>query len=80
MQVTLEKTSDLEGRIKVEVTEKDYLDKVNKELKEIGRTRQIPGFRPGHVSIDQLRRRFGKDVKSHVLNEEVFNAVISYLR
>ena len=80
MQVTLEKTSDLEGRIKVEVTEKDYLDKVNKELKEIGRTRQIPGFRPGHVSIDQLRRRFGKEVKSHVLNEEVFNAVISYLR
>ena len=43
MQVTLEKTSDLEGRIKVEVTENDYLDKVNKELKEIGRTRQIPG-------------------------------------
>lgn len=80
MQVTLEKTSDLEGRIKVEVTENDYLDKVNKELKEIGRTRQIPGFRPGHVSLDQLRRRFGKDVKSHVLNEEVFRAVIDYLR
>ena len=80
MQVTLEKTSGLEGLIKVEVAENDYLPKVNKELKEIGRTRQIPGFRPGHVSLDQLRRRFGKDVKSHVLNEEVFRAVIDYLR
>lgn len=80
MQVTLEKTSELEGLIKVAVVENDYLQKVNKELKEIGRTRQIPGFRPGHVSIEQLRRRFGKDVKSHVLNEEVFNAVINYLR
>ena len=45
MQVTLEKTGDLEGRVKVEVTQNDYLDKVNKELKEIGRTRVIPGFR-----------------------------------
>ena len=80
MQVTLEKTGDLEGRIKVEVTQNDYLDKVNKELKEIGRTRTIPGFRKGHVSIDQLRRRFGKEVKSHVLNEEVYRSVIEYIR
>jgi len=80
MQVTLEKTGDLEGRIKVEVTQNDYLDKVNKELKEIGRTRVIPGFRKGHVSLEQLRRRFGKDVKSHVLNEEVYRAVIEYIR
>lgn len=80
MQVTLEKTGDLQGRIKVEVTQNDYLDKVNKELKEIGRTRAIPGFRKGHVSTEQLRRRFGKDVKSHVLNEEVYRAVIEYIR
>lgn len=80
MQVTIEKTGDLEGRIKVEVTQNDYLDKVNKELKEIGRTRVIPGFRKGHVSLDQLRRRFGKEVKSHVLNEEVYRAVIDYIR
>ena len=80
MQVTLEKANDLEGRIKVEVTQNDYLDKVNKELKEIGRTRVIPGFRKGHVSIDQLRRRFGRDVKSHVLNEEVYRSVIDFIR
>ena len=80
MQVTLEKTVDLEGRIKVEVSSADYADKVNAELKEIGRTRQIPGFRKGHVSIDQLRRRFGRDVKASVLNEEVYRAVIDYIR
>lgn len=80
MQVTLDKTGDLTGRIKVEVAQSDYIDKVNQELKEIGRTRVIPGFRKGHVSIDQLRRRFGKEVKSHVLNEEVYRAVIDYIR
>ena len=80
MQVTLEKGADLSGIIKVEVVEADYADKVKKELKEIGRTRQIPGFRPGHVSLDQLSRRFGKEVKSHVLNEEVYRAVINYIQ
>lgn len=80
MQVTLEKTGDLDAIIKVQVEENDYNTKVDKELKEIGRTHTIPGFRKGHVSIDQLRRRFGKEVKSRVLNDEVFNAVISYLR
>lgn len=80
MQVTLEKTGDLDAIIKVQVEENDYKEKVDKELKEIGRTHQIPGFRKGHVSIDQLRRRFGKEVKSRTLNDEVFNAVINYLR
>lgn len=80
MQVTLDKTGDLTGRIKVEVAQNDYLDKVNKDLKEIGRTRVIPGFRKGHVSLEQLRRRFGKEVKSHILNEEVYHAVIDYIR
>lgn len=80
MQVTLEKTNDLDATIKVEVVEADYAKKVDNDLRELGRTRQIPGFRKGHVSIEHLRRLFGRDVKSHVLNDEVFKAVIEYLR
>lgn len=80
MQVTLEKTSDLEGLIKVSVVEADYADKVKKELREIGAKRQMPGFRPGHVPTEMLRKRFGREVKSHVLNEEVYQAVIDYIR
>lgn len=80
MQVTLEKTGELDGIIKVDVVQDDYIAKVNQELKEIGRERVIPGFRKGHVSLEQLRRRFGKEVKSHVLNEEVYHAVIDYIR
>lgn len=80
MQVTLQKNDDLSAVIKVEVVEADYSGKVDSQLRELGRTRQIPGFRKGHVSIDHLRRLFGRDVKSHVLNEDVYNAVVNYLR
>lgn len=80
MQVTLEKNNDLDAIIKVQVVEADYAEKVDKGLRELGRTRQIPGFRKGHVSIEHLRRLFGRDVKAHVLNDEVFKAVLDYLR
>lgn len=80
MNVTIEKLNDVEGKIIVNVEENDYKAKVEKELKEIGRTHAIPGFRKGHVPMTDLKRRFGRQVKSDVLNHEVYNAVINYLR
>lgn len=79
MNVTLEKTADLEGFIVVNISEADYADRVKKELKEIGQTRQIPGFRKGHVDLAQLRKRFGNEVKAHVLNDVAADAAIKYV-
>lgn len=80
MNVTLEKTSDNTAILNVAIQEADYQDKVTKELKEFGRTHTIPGFRKGHVSIDQLRRRFGRQMKSDVINHEAADAAIKYLQ
>ena len=55
MQVTLEKTGELDGIIKVDVVQDDYIAKVNQELKEIGRERVIPGFRKGHIAASAKR-------------------------
>ncbi len=79
MNVTLEKIDDVTAILNVAIEENDYQEKVTKELKEFGRTHTIPGFRKGHVSIDQLRRRFGKQVKSDVINHEAANAAIDYI-
>lgn len=76
----MEKTGNVSALINVSVEENDYKEKVTAELKKIGRTHTIPGFRKGHVSVDQLRRRFGKQVKSDVINQEVYDAVIAYIR
>lgn len=66
-------------RLKVEVTENDYKEKVKEDLKKIGRTHQIPGFRKGHVSLPDLQRRFGRQVTSDVINHIVFEAVMKYI-
>lgn len=80
MNVTFDKTGDLQGRITVVLEKADYEPKVVKELKEIGNTRQIPGFRKGHIDLAQLRKRFGKDVKVKVLNDEAIDAVFNYIK
>lgn len=79
IDVTLEKTSDLEGYIVVKLEKADYADRVKKELKAIGENRQIPGFRKGKVDMAQLQKRFGNEVKAHVLNDLASDAAIKYI-
>lgn len=80
MNVSLEKLNDVEGKLIVNVEESDYKAKVDSEIKKIGRTHAIPGFRKGHVPMSQLVRMYGKHVKSDVLNQDVYEAVINYIR
>lgn len=79
MNVTFQKTGDLEGVITIVLDKADYEDKVTKELKEIGKTHQIPGFRKGHVELSTLRKRFGKEVKYRVLNDLAIEQVFKYI-
>lgn len=80
MEVTFEKIGENEGKLVVNVVEADYADKVKAQLKEIGQKKEIPGFRKGHIDMAQLKKRFGKMVKSDVLNDVVYHAAIDYLR
>jgi trigger factor len=80
MNVTIEKNSAVYGIINVNVVEADYADKVKKELRTIGAKRVIPGFRQGHAPMPTLVRMFGKQVKSEVLNDVVYDAVITHIR
>lgn len=79
MEIKFEKTGEACGRITVSINEADYADKVTAKLKEIGKKHVIPGFRKGHIAIPELRKRFGRDVKSEVINDEVFHAVFDYI-
>lgn len=79
MEINFEKTGDARGVITVNVTEADYADKVTEKLKEIGQKHTIPGFRKGHITLPQLRQRFGREVKSEAINDVVFHAVFKYI-
>lgn len=80
MNITFEKIGDVDGKLIAQVEEADYAKKVDAELRKIGQTHNIPGFRKGHISLPQLRQRFGKQVKSDVINHVVFDAVADYIK
>ncbi|MCM1032625.1 MAG: hypothetical protein NC405_02610 [Odoribacter sp.] len=79
MNVTFEKTGDARGIITVNIEKADYASKVDEKLKEIGKTHVIPGFRKGHIAMPELRKRFGRDVKSDAINRVVIDAVFDYI-
>ena len=71
MKITKDEISPVDVRLTVAIDENDYKDEVTKKLKEIGRTHAIPGFRKGHVPFGELKRRFGKQMTSDVINDVV---------
>lgn len=80
MNVTLDKVSAVSGKLAVSVEENDYKDKVTAELKKIRRDANIPGFRKGAVPMGIVEKRFRKQVTSDVINREVYEAVVNYLK
>ncbi len=79
MKITKDEISPVDVRLTVAIDENDYKDDVTKKLKELGRTHVIPGFRKGHVPFGELKRRFGKQMTSDVINDVVYRAVVDYI-
>ncbi len=79
MNLKFDKIDDTKAKLTVDVVENDYASTVKKELRRLGETHAMPGFRKGHVPFGILEKRFGKDVTSDVINQEVYKAVSKHL-
>lgn len=80
MNVNFEKLDNVNGVVTVAIEEKDYADKVSKQLKEIGKKHAEPGFRPGHVPAGLIAKKYCTAVKYDVINKEVADAVYNYIK
>ncbi len=71
MQVSVETTSVLERRMKVEVPEERIQSEVDSRLKSIARTARIDGFRAGKVPMSVIRKRHHGQVLQEVIGEVI---------
>ncbi len=69
MQVSVEKTGDLERRMTVQIPADDIDSKVSGRLNELRREVRLKGFRPGKVPLNVIRQRYGKQVREEILNQ-----------
>ena len=71
MEVSVETTTGLERRMNVRVPEDSVSSKVDERLRDMVRTANIPGFRPGKVPLKVITKRYGKAVRDEVVGELV---------
>ena len=71
MQVAVESGEGLERRMRVSLSAERFDQEVEKRLKQIARTARLPGFRPGKVPLNLLRRRYAGQVQGEVFGELV---------
>ncbi len=67
MQVTETKSEGLKRQFKIAVAASEIEAQVANRLKELARTVQLPGFRPGKAPISVLEKQFGSKVRGEVL-------------
>ncbi len=71
MQITETNAEGLKREFKVVVASGDIEQKVADKLVEIGRSVRLPGFRPGKVPMQVLRKRYGASIMGEVLEATV---------
>jgi trigger factor len=67
MQVTETNAEGLKREFTITVPAGDLEAEITRRLDELGRQIRLPGFRPGKVPMQILRRRFGPSVRGEVL-------------
>lgn len=80
MQVNETKSEGLKHEFTVKLDAKSVDEQMDTQLRSMGGRLKIPGFRPGHVPMNILRQRFGKEVLGQVLERAVNTASQQVLR
>lgn len=74
MEVSVENTSPLGRRLKINVPDANLSGKITSRLNQLSKEVRLKGFRPGNVPHNVMQRRFGKSVHAEILNEVIQNS------
>ncbi|MGH8559627.1 MAG: trigger factor [Methylococcales bacterium] len=76
MQVSVEQTSELKRKMKVQVPEEAIQSECAKRIDSLARKARIDGFRPGKVPVGVIRKRFGDSVRNEVIGELIRSSLL----
>jgi len=79
MNITFECPDKLNGQLTMVIDQADYQENVRKELNDLRKRANIPGFRKGNVPAGLIKRQYGRqvtgDVVYRLLNENLFKYI-----
>lgn len=79
MNISQEKVDDLNALLKVQLTEEDYKDKVDKVLKDYRKNANIPGFRKGQVPMGIIKKKVGTSALVEEINKILSDNLHKYI-
>ncbi len=79
MNITQEKTGELNAVLKIKVEPTDYRESVDKILRDYRKKAAMPGFRPGMVPFGMIKKMYGKGVMADEINKLLHNSLYDYL-
>jgi trigger factor len=76
MQVSVEKSGDLERKLTIHVPGEELQKKIDARLREIGKQVKIKGFRPGRIPFKVLKQRYGQSVQQEIVAQAVQSSLV----
>lgn len=79
MNISHEKTTEINADITVDIQPEDYNPQVDKAIKEQAKKANLPGFRPGKVPVGHIRKTYGKSILFDEVNRLVSDKLSEYI-
>jgi len=79
MNITQEKTGNLNAVVKIKIAPADYSPKVEKAIKDQAKKAQLPGFRKGMVPAAHIKKMYGKSILVEEVNNLLNDTLSNYI-
>lgn len=80
MNISLNKTDNVNGVISIEMERADFQENVDKSLNQLRRKASIPGFRPGKVPMGVVKKLYGTSVLAEEVNKLISSSLTNYIQ
>lgn len=79
MNISFEANDKVNGLMTITIEKEDYASDVEKQLKDIRKKANIPGFRPGQVPMGMVKRMYGTQAKMEAVNKLIGDKLYEYV-
>ena len=80
MNIERKNIDEVNLTLTMQVEKADYMEAVDKALKNYRKNANIPGFRRGCVPMGLIKKQYGKAVEAEELNKKVGEALYEYIK
>ena len=80
MQITRTDVDALNAKVAISIEQNDFVEKVNKILKDYRKNANIPGFRKGHVPMGMIKKQYETAVTADEVNKLLQENLNNYIQ